>query len=51
MIENAKGKGAAFEKAKKEAATDGMKRALRSFGNVLGNCLYDKEYLKKGAAF
>lgn len=42
-----KGKGAAFEKAKKEAATDGLKRALRSFGNVLGNCLYDKEYLKK----
>jgi len=24
-----------------------MKRALRSFGNVLGNCLYDKDYLKK----
>lgn len=47
MIENCKGKGAAFEKAKKEAATDGLKRALRNFGNVLGNCLYDKEYLKK----
>ncbi|KAF2204713.1 alpha/beta-hydrolase [Delitschia confertaspora ATCC 74209] len=46
-IENCKGKAAAFEKAKKEAATDGMKRALRTFGNVLGNCLYDKEYLKK----
>ncbi|KAF2184470.1 hypothetical protein K469DRAFT_709240 [Zopfia rhizophila CBS 207.26] len=46
-IENAKGKAAAFEKAKKEAATDGLKRALRTFGNVLGNCLYDKEYLKK----
>ncbi|KAF2271323.1 uncharacterized protein EI97DRAFT_428459 [Westerdykella ornata] len=46
-IENCKGKGAAFEKAKKEAATDGLKRALRNFGNVLGNCLYDKEYLKK----
>jgi DNA repair and recombination protein RAD52 len=24
-----------------------MKRALRSFGNVLGNCLYDKGYLEK----
>lgn len=46
-IENSKGKAAAFEKAKKEAATDGLKRALRSFGNVLGNCLYDKDYLKK----
>jgi DNA repair and recombination protein RAD52 len=24
-----------------------MKRALRNFGNVLGNCLYDKGYLEK----
>ncbi|KAK5130475.1 hypothetical protein LTR08_001997 [Meristemomyces frigidus] len=46
-IENCKGKAAAFEKAKKEAATDAMKRALRNFGNVLGNCLYDKEYLNR----
>ena len=46
-IENCKGKAAAFEKAKKEAATDAMKRALRNFGNVLGNCLYDKDYLGK----
>lgn len=46
-IENCKGKAAAFEKAKKEAATDAMKRALRTFGNVLGNCLYDKDYLGK----
>ncbi|KAK6429535.1 DNA repair protein rad52, partial [Oleoguttula sp. CCFEE 5521] len=46
-IENCKGKAAAFEKAKKEGATDGMKRALRNFGNVLGNCLYDKDYLQK----
>ncbi|KAJ4292380.1 Cell death protease [Kalmusia sp. IMI 367209] len=46
-IENGKGKAASFEKAKKEAATDGLKRALRTFGNVLGNCLYDKSYLKK----
>ncbi|USW58305.1 Putative DNA repair protein Rad52/59/22 [Septoria linicola] len=45
--ENTKGKAAAFEKAKKEAATDAMKRALRNFGNVLGNCLYDKDYLSK----
>jgi DNA repair and recombination protein RAD52 len=46
-IENCKGKAAAFEKAKKEAVTDAMKRALRNFGNVLGNCLYDKDYLSK----
>nr|POE85470.1 dna repair and recombination protein radc [Quercus suber] len=48
-IENCKGKAAAFEKAKKEAATDALKRALRTFGNVLGNCLYDKDYLQKVA--
>jgi len=29
---------------KKEAVTDGLKRALRNFGNILGNCLYDKSY-------
>lgn len=46
-MENAKGKAAAFEKAKKEGTTDALKRALRNFGNVLGNCIYDKEYLGK----
>ncbi|CAG8949179.1 hypothetical protein HYFRA_00004802 [Hymenoscyphus fraxineus] len=46
-IENAKGKAAAFEKSKKEATTDGLKRALRMFGNVLGNCIKDKDYLQK----
>jgi DNA repair and recombination protein RAD52 len=46
-MENCKGKAAAFEKAKKEGTTDGLKRALRNFGNVLGNCIYDKEYLKQ----
>jgi DNA repair and recombination protein RAD52 len=30
--------------AQKEAVTDGIKRCLRNFGNVLGNCLYDKDY-------
>ena len=45
-VENAKGKAMAFEKAKKEGTTDGLKRALRSFGNILGNCIYDKEYVK-----
>jgi DNA repair and recombination protein RAD52 len=47
QIENCKSKATAFEKAKKEGTTDGLKRALRNFGNVLGNCIYDKEYLKK----
>jgi DNA repair and recombination protein RAD52 len=46
-MENAKSKAAAFEKAKKEGTTDALKRALRNFGNVLGNCIYDKEYLAK----
>lgn len=46
-IENCKGKAAAFEKAKKEATTDALKRALKNFGNVLGNCIYDKDYLQK----
>ena len=27
--------------------TDGIKRCLRAFGNSLGNCLYDKTFLKK----
>ncbi|KAJ7789394.1 RAD52 DNA repair protein [Mycena olivaceomarginata] len=44
MIENAKAKGMALDKCKKEAVTDGLKRTLRTFGNVLGNCLYDKQY-------
>lgn len=46
-IENCKGKAAAFEKAKKEGTTDALKRSLRNFGNVLGNCVYDKDYLSK----
>jgi DNA repair and recombination protein RAD52 len=46
-VENCKGKGAAFHKAKKEGTTDALKRALRNFGNVLGNCIYDKTYLTK----
>ncbi|KJZ79582.1 hypothetical protein HIM_01051 [Hirsutella minnesotensis 3608] len=46
-IENARGKAMAFEKAKKEGTTDGLKRALRSFGNVLGNCIYDQDYVKQ----
>ncbi|KAI9756337.1 MAG: DNA repair protein rad52 [Lichina confinis] len=41
------GKAAAFEKAKKEGTTDALKRTLRNFGNVLGNCIYDKDYLAR----
>lgn len=47
MLENSKSKGGALDKCKKEAVTDGMKRALRSFGNLLGNCLYDKSYTQE----
>ena len=46
-IENCKGKAAAFAKAKKEGTTDALKRALRTFGKVLGNCVYDKEFLSR----
>ncbi|PWN20510.1 Rad52/22 double-strand break repair protein, partial [Microstroma glucosiphilum] len=45
-IENAKGKAAALEKAKKEAVTDALKRSLRTFGRLVGNCMYDKKYLE-----
>ena len=31
-------KSASLEKAKKQAVTDGIKRALKSYGNVFGNC-------------
>jgi DNA repair and recombination protein RAD52 len=40
-------KGTAIENAKKEAVTDARKRALRMFGNALGNCIYDKQHVKK----
>lgn len=33
--------------SKKEAVTDGVKRALRNFGTLLGNCLYDKSYTQE----
>ena len=35
--------GDAHEKAVKEAETDAMKRALATFGNRFGLCLYDKD--------
>jgi DNA repair and recombination protein RAD52 len=37
-------KGEAIQKAKKEAVSDARKRALRLFGNGLGNTIYDREY-------
>ncbi|CCK68783.1 recombinase RAD52 KNAG_0B03410 [Huiozyma naganishii CBS 8797] len=46
-VENERRKAAAFERAKKSAVTDALKRSLRGFGNALGNCLYDKDFLAK----
>ena len=46
ICEGMRGKGAAFEKARKESVTDAVKRALRVFGDRLGNCAYDREFLK-----
>ena len=40
IAENQKSKAAALEKAKKESVTDAIKRALRQFGDRLGNCTY-----------
>ncbi|KAM0672646.1 Rad52 recombination DNA repair protein [Ordospora colligata] len=45
--EGQRSKVVAYEKAKKEAATDALKRAMRQFGNSLGNCCYDKAYIKE----
>lgn len=36
----------AYDKARKEAATDALKRSLRLFGESLGNCLYNKDYVE-----
>jgi DNA repair and recombination protein RAD52 len=36
-----------FPQCKKEAVTDGLKRALRNFGNLMGNCLYDRAYTQE----
>jgi len=46
VSEGMRSKALSIEKARKEAVTDGLKRALKSFGNALGNCLGDKEYVK-----
>lgn len=44
-----KNKGDAIEKAKKEAVSDARKRALRLFGNALGNSVYDREHTNLAA--
>jgi len=44
--DNMRSKSASLEKAKKQAVTDGIKRALKSYGNVFGNCLNDKSYVQ-----
>ena len=42
VSENTRNKHEAIKKAKKDAVTDARKRALRIFGNGLGNCVRDK---------
>jgi len=44
-IRNSPDRGKAMEKCRKEATTDGMKRALRLFGNATGGSIYNKLYL------
>lgn len=46
VSEGLKSKALSLEKARKEAVTDGLKRALKCFGNSLGNCIMDKNYLR-----
>lgn len=50
VSEGMRSKALSLEKARKEAVTDGLKRALKSFGNALGNCLSDKDYVRQVAA-
>jgi len=40
-------KGEVLEKARKESSTDALKRALRLFGNRLGNSVYNKDYVSE----
>ncbi len=37
-------KALAYEKCKKEATTDGLKRTLRMFGSILGDSLFEQHY-------
>lgn len=45
-IDNAPSRGKGMEKCRKEAVTDGMKRALKTFGSATGGCMYNKKYLE-----
>ena len=44
--EGMRSKALSIEKARKESITDGLKRSFKAFGNALGNCLSDKDYLR-----
>ena len=44
--ENQRSVGQGYENACKSAVTDGLKRCARQYGNFLGNCLYNKEYIE-----
>lgn len=46
-MSNGPDRGKAMEKCRKEATTDGLKRAARQLGNATGGCLYNKEYLER----
>ena len=46
VSEGMRSKALSIEKARKEAVTDGLKRALKCFGNAMGNCLNDKDYVR-----
>ncbi|XP_063694518.1 DNA repair protein RAD52 homolog isoform X2 [Bolinopsis microptera] len=45
-VDGMRSKSQAVEKARKESITDGLKRAMKSFGNLMGNCLNDKDYMR-----
>ena len=44
---NGPDRGKATEKCRKEAMTDGLKRAARQLGNATGGCLYNRDYLER----
>ena len=45
-VVNERDRGKAIENARKEAVSDGVKRALRYYGAALGNCVYDKTHVR-----
>eukprot|EP00117_Sycon_ciliatum_P029363 scpid86029/ scgid2291/ DNA repair protein RAD52 homolog len=46
VSEGMRSKALSIEKARKEAVTDGLKRAMKNFGNSMGNCISSRDYLK-----